>query len=269
MIELQLLGPPTQGWERPPHADRLVARPKLLGLLAYLCAPRPGTFHRRDTVVGMLWPELLQERANGALRNALYLLKQHLGTAGAIIRRGDAAVGIAEDAVRLDTTAFDGAVERGDHDAAIRLYRGEFLQGLHVAGAEAFGHWLDAERRRYRERTVDSMWALVDRHLEAGDAAGTAVLARKAVDLSPGDESTGRRLIATLDGIGDRAGALKAYEDLARDLREEWNAEPAPETVTLMKEIRSRTETLMDSAVGTSKAHLHRARRLLREVLTQ
>jgi DNA-binding SARP family transcriptional activator len=46
-----------------------------------------------------------------------------------------------------------------------------------------------------------------------------AASARRAVDLSEHDEKGIRRLIELLDGAGNRAAALRAYESYAARLR--------------------------------------------------
>jgi DNA-binding SARP family transcriptional activator len=43
-----------------------------------------------------------------------------------------------------------------------------------------------------------------------------------------------------LDRIGDRAGAVKLYEEFAARLRTDLDVEPSPETSALVKAIRSR-----------------------------
>jgi DNA-binding SARP family transcriptional activator len=43
-----------------------------------------------------------------------------------------------------------------------------------------------------------------------------------------------------LDRIGDRAGAIKLYEEFAARLRADLDVEPSPETTALVKTIRSR-----------------------------
>ena len=40
----------------------VLARPKLLGLLAYLAAASPRGFHRRDTLLALLWEDLDEDR---------------------------------------------------------------------------------------------------------------------------------------------------------------------------------------------------------------
>src|SRR5207253_281445 len=53
------------------------------------------------------------------------------------------------------------------------------------------------------------------------------------------------RLLALLDRLGDRAGALSAYEEFARHLGQDFDVEPAAETQALMRAIRGRDETVV------------------------
>src|SRR2546421_9910326 len=67
-------------------------------------------------------------------------------------------------------------------------------------------------------------------------------------DLAPLDEPALRRLMKTLDRLGDRAGALEAYEPLANRLTAELEADPAPETRALAGAVRERVATLSSDA---------------------
>src|SRR2546430_5433144 len=70
---LNLLGP--GGRELTP----VLAQPKRVALLAYLAAATPRRLHRRDSLVALFWPELDQEHARAALRQALHGLRHALG----------------------------------------------------------------------------------------------------------------------------------------------------------------------------------------------
>src|SRR3989442_11170646 len=52
----------------------------------------------------------------------------------------------------------------------------------------------------------------------------------------------------TLDRLGDRAGALEAYETFAKRLTAELEARPAPETRALAGAVRERVATLSSDA---------------------
>ena len=50
------------------------------------------------------------------------------------------------------------------------------------------------------------------------------------------------RVIELLDRLGDRAGAIREYEAFAKRLREDYEAEPAPETTALIVAVRAREQ---------------------------
>jgi serine/threonine protein kinase len=64
------------------------------------------------------------------------------------------------------------------------------------------------------------------------------------VDLSSVDERVVRELLELLDRLGDRAGAIHAYEEFARRLSSDYGAEPAVETKALVERIRARPAAL-------------------------
>jgi hypothetical protein len=59
----------------------------------------------------------------------------------------------------------------------------------------------------------------------------------------PDDESELNRLILFLDELGDRGGALSAFDEFARRLREDYDAAPSPETEALVRRIRNRNDS--------------------------
>jgi DNA-binding SARP family transcriptional activator/TolB-like protein len=216
----------------------VLARPKLLGLLAYLAAASPRGFQRRDTITGLFWGELSQERARGALRQALYHLRQFLGE-GVVVTRGDEEVGLDADRFWSDVAAFEDALERGAGDEALELYRGDLLQGFFLAGAPEFERWLDGRRDELRERARVAAWELAQGAEAAGNAANAARWSRQALRLAPLDEELVRQVIEMLGRLGDRSGAVREYEAFAKRLAEELELEPAAETQRLIEALRA------------------------------
>src|SRR5436190_18789631 len=98
----------------------VLAQPKRVALLAYLAAATPPGLHRRDSLVALFWPELDQEHARTALRQALRVLRAALGP-GAVVSRGDEEVGLDVDRVWCDVAAFDRAVDGGASREALDL----------------------------------------------------------------------------------------------------------------------------------------------------
>jgi DNA-binding SARP family transcriptional activator len=228
----------------------VLVQPKRLGLLVYLTLARPHRFRRRDTLVTLFWPELDEEHARGALRQALRFLRSELG-AGVLLSRGEEEVGVNPEALWCDAIEFEQACQSRDGKRALELYRGDLLAGVYLSETSAeFEHWLDQERERLRQLAAASAWSLVRLAEQVGDLMAAAPWARRAVELSPDDEAGVRRLMRILDRKGDRAGALSAHESFRLRLAADYDAVPAPETQALLESIRSREIKIWESPLS-------------------
>ena len=217
-----------------------LAQPKRLALLAYLAIASPAGFHRRDTMLSLFWPEMDQERARRALRQAVHFLRSTLGS-HVVQTRGGEDIGLASDALWCDVRAFDEALVRGAQAEALELYRGDLLDGFFISDASAdFEEWLEKERVRLRQRAIGAAWSLSDEHAAAGRGAQAGEWARWAAARAPDDERAQRRLMTLLDRQGDRTGALRVYEQLAQRAQAEFDAEPSAESRALVVSIRAR-----------------------------
>ena len=152
MIELFTLGSiDLKEGDRDLH--EALVQPKRFALLAYLAGAQPTGYQRRDRIVALFWPELDQEHARTALRKAVHGLRAVLGE-DAIVGRGTEELALTPGRWWADLTAFDAAFDAGDYAGALRLYRGELLDGFFISGAPEFERWLDAERSRVRRRAA-------------------------------------------------------------------------------------------------------------------
>lgn len=219
----------------------VLGHPKRIALLTYLAAASPQGFQRRDTLLAMFWPELDTERARHALNQALYALRQDLGEA-VVVSRGQEEVGIDEGALWCDVVAFRQAIEAGSWQEALDVYRGELLEGFHLDGSGEFEQWLEQQRRRLREQAAEAAWSVAEIDADEGRRTEAGKAARRAAGYAWDDELTLRRLLGFLDELGDRAGALAAYAAFAERFREDYEAEPSPETVAIVEAIRAREE---------------------------
>ena len=219
----------------------ILRQPKRLALLAYLAIATPAGYHRRDTILALLWPEMDGDRARSALRQAVHFLRRTLG-ADTVQGHGAEDLGIVSDQFWCDARAFDDALARGEAAEALELYGGDLLHGFFVTGASnEFDEWLAHQRASRRQQAIESAWALADRCEAAGSGTDAVRWSRWAAARAPDDERSHRRLIALLDRLGDRTGALRAYEDFVQRARDEFDAEPSAETQALVTAIRART----------------------------
>ena len=224
------------------QTERLLVQPKLVALLAHLALAAtpdaPGRFRRRDHLVGLLWPELDQAHARAALRKAVHALRSALG-AEAVVSRGDEDLALAEGAIWCDAVEFVADLEEGRLVRALELYRGELMPGFHLTGCGEFGRWLDDERAAARERAAAAAWALAVRSQEGSNLTDAGFWARRSIRVRWDDERALRRALVLLATIGDRAGAMRLYDEFARRLRTELEVDPSAETVTLVNALRS------------------------------
>jgi serine/threonine-protein kinase len=218
-------------------SHRLLAQSKAVGLLAYLALAPAGRYQRRDHLVGLLWPELGQQQARAALRKAIFAARSVFGDS-LLDSRGDEEIMFSHDVLWCDVVEFADAADSGRLDRAIKLYRGGLMPGFHLTDCSDFGMWLDAERKSAVERTAAVSWALAQRHEDAREHTMAGSLARASVRHMWSDERVLRRAMLMLQRIGDRAGALRLYEETSRRLRVELDTEPSAETVELAGQIR-------------------------------
>ena len=224
------------------EVDALLRQPKRVALLAYLAMPRPGTWHRRDSLLGTFWPEHDQLRARTALRSALYTLRRHLSD-GAIRTRGDEEVSLDPEIVTTDVAAMMDDFTAARYAEALDRYGGELLPGLHIDGAEGFEKWLGQERIRLNALARKAATHLAEAREKSGDIPGAVEAARRASELDPDDEAAAQRWIALLDRSGDRSQAFAVYEKFRKHVAEEFGTRPSAETIALVDAVRTRRAT--------------------------
>jgi serine/threonine-protein kinase len=229
--ELSLAGNATGG--------AVLRQPKRLALLAYLALATTNGFRRRDQIVGIFWPEQDQMHARTQLRKALHGLRGILGT-DAFVTRGEEEIRLDNDHVSCDAVAFRRHVEAREWSDALKLYRGDLLEGLYPGGVgEEFERWLYEQRSELREMASRAAWECSSQADLGGDGAAAIAFARRAAELAPDDEEGMRRLIAALDRYGDRAGALRAFSVWQARLQKEFGAEPDPVTRKLVRKVQA------------------------------
>jgi DNA-binding SARP family transcriptional activator/DNA-binding beta-propeller fold protein YncE len=113
------------------------------------------------------------------------------------------------------------------------------------------GAWVDEKRREFADVRGRALAALADACLQSGDPAAAAKWAEQTVALAPFRETGYRRLMEAHVAAGNRAEALRVYEDCRRLLAEELGSYPSPETESLY---RSLLETPAARATATADA---------------
>jgi serine/threonine-protein kinase len=220
-------------------ADKLLAQSKAVALLAYLALSPDRRFQRRDTLVGLLWPELDQARARADLRKTVHNIRGLLG-ADVLEARGDDELAIPSSVLWCDAVEFTAAADAGRLAQALELYRGDLMPGFFLRECVEFERWLESERAAAAERFVAASWAMAVTFEGQQNYTQAGRWARLAVRRAWNDERVLRRVLSMLDRIGDRAGAMKLFDEFTTRLSADLGVRPSRETMQLVEQIRAR-----------------------------
>jgi DNA-binding SARP family transcriptional activator len=222
---------------------------KARALLAYLAVETQGA-HRREKLAGLLWPDWPEQAARANLRRALANLRLVIGDHHATppflhISRQTIQFNHASDAW-VDVKAFIGLLEAEAPpeqtirhlEDAVRLYRGDLMEGFSIADSAAFEEWALLNRERLRRLVTEALHRLADCHEQRGDCEHALRHAWRQVELDPWRERAHRQVMRLLAVSGQRSAALAQYDTCRRLLAEELGVEPAAETARLYEQIR-------------------------------
>ncbi|HEX2779158.1 MAG TPA: BTAD domain-containing putative transcriptional regulator [Gemmatimonadaceae bacterium] len=221
------------------EAHALLSQPRRVALLVYLVMAAPRGFHRRDRLLALFWPEQDGTRARNALSQAVHFLRRALG-GDAILSRGDDEIGVDQGRIWCDAIELEAALTAGRLDEALELYRGPFLDGVHIsAAAPELEHWIDAERTRLGRRYAEALERMADARESAGDHVGAALWLRKLVAEDPLAAHPTLRLMRALAAAGDGAGAIRHARVHEAMVREELGAPVHPDVAALTRELQT------------------------------
>jgi len=149
---------------------------------------------------------------------------------------GEAWIDTQEFAAQLDIG--ERCQQNGRHteaarafEAAIRLYRGEYLE------ADRYEEWALVPREHWRELDLEVLVRLAEGYAHLGDLHRAAITCRAAFDLQPSREGVVRQLMTYHHAAGNRAEALRVYNVGRAALKSELDAAPSAETEALRRQV--------------------------------
>jgi predicted ATPase/DNA-binding SARP family transcriptional activator len=256
-LHLAFLGPPQI--VHPVLGDLTLPKRKVLALLAYL-AVESRAAHSRETLLGLLWPEMPDAEARNNLRVTWAMLRERLSddasTSTPLLhstrlelqfnRNGNASLDV-DDFHALVDACHAHAHERRDGcpecqarlARAVDLYRGQFLDGFFLEGCPAFEEWLFVQRERLHVQVMELLDELAQFHENSGRADHAEAHTRHQIELDPIRESAHRRLMRLLERQGRRTAALAQFEICRKVLEQELGTPPEAETVSLYQQIKT------------------------------
>lgn len=215
-------------------------------LFTYLTVTRalPST---RDRLIEALWPSRPPAGADSALSALLSRLRSILGP-DMLSGRGEITLQLSPDAW-VDLEAAEEAVHRAEAAVAQQDWArgwGPSLVAMFTARRGFLPNedlpWADHYRRRLVEIHLASLecYAAVALGVGGSELAPGERSARELVTLAPYRERGHALLMQILAARGNRAEALRVYEQLRQRLRDELGATPAPELRELQEQLLTR-----------------------------
>jgi SARP family transcriptional regulator, regulator of embCAB operon len=235
------------------HGEQLLREADLAGrqgrlALVYLVAERERAVTQSE-LAELLWPDSLPPSWPVALSAVISKLRQKLGSIGLdrdqVIAnafrcyqfRPPAGSWIDVEAAADALHQAEGALQANQPQAAYgpALIATTIARRPFLVGEDA--PWVATRRERLRDVLVRSLDCRVEALMWNGELALAQDQARAAVELEPFRESGYRRLMQVLVKRGDRAEAVRVYQDCKRRLAEELDVAPSDETESLMRAV--------------------------------
>lgn len=232
---------------------------KVQALCAYLAleSHRP---HPRDTIAGLLWPEIAHSAAQNNVRVTLFRLREALdklqpGASNRLFLNTRQNVQLNPAALSVDAVTFQSLLTAGithTHAAlhscneclarlaqAVTLYQDELMAGFGLADAPAFEEWLLLRRETLHQQALAALHSLVLAYEQRGEDPQAHLYASRQLVLDPYREEAHRQLMRILVRRGLYAEALAQFDACRRLLRADLGVEPDVETVALYEQIRT------------------------------
>jgi DNA-binding SARP family transcriptional activator/tetratricopeptide (TPR) repeat protein len=226
----------------------LVSSGRKLVLLSYLALSRRPI--ARDRLATFLWGHRDDERARHSLRDALSVLRQSLGD---MIPRGRESVALSTDApLDVDVLELRAAAHAGDHPSVVTLYRGPFLDGVHISDASEVEDWISQERRSIERLFVTSCAAECRRLADAHDWDACDAVARRWLAADPTDAAAFVSRLRAMSAPNTPAalrGAVAEYQRHVGLLAEEFDETPPAAAQALSLELSDRLARAREPAM--------------------
>jgi DNA-binding SARP family transcriptional activator/predicted ATPase len=252
-LKLLLLGSPRLERDNVPVK---LERRKALTLLAYLAVT--GEPQSREALATLLWPDKDESQAHAYLRVVLFTLKQALGTGQIAISRE--RIALASNSDRLSDFWLDVADFRrllanwathghAPNDVcpiclaplteAVALYRADFMAGFTLPDSPEFDEWQFFQAESLRRDLAAALERLIHGHSAQGELEQAILFARRWVALDPLHEPAQRCLMQLYAQSGQRAAALRQYEESHRLLATQVGGSPEEATTALYEAIKA------------------------------
>ena len=222
-------------------------QPRRVAILALLArADDRGVTRAR--LMSLLWPDVDDDRARRSLTQAIYALRHDIGDEAI---QGVQDLRLDFDRVSTDVRDLTLARSRDALEDAAAAYRGPFLDGFHVQGADEFDRWAETERRVLEAEYMSVVEQLALRAESRGDTAAAVRWWRQLSARDPLNARTTVALMRALAAAGDSSGAIQQARVHELLVEEALDLPPDREVIALAARLRreARRESTQAQAI--------------------
>jgi DNA-binding SARP family transcriptional activator len=204
--------------------------PRVQSLLAYLTL-HGVTPQSRQRLAYLLWPDTSGPQSRTNLRKSIHFLRQVLPCPDVFLIENESGLLWNPSApFSLDVASFEEAAASGSCEKAIALYNGDLLP-------DCYDEWIVIDRERLRQIYLEALERLIQQKEDARAFTEALSFAGRLLQCDPLREEIHRHLIRLHAMNGDRAAALRAYQDCANLLQRELGVDPSPATRQVYKRL--------------------------------
>lgn len=204
--------------------------PFVAGLVGYLAAHKNRAV-ARDELLFLLWPDedpsVARNRLNQLLFAARPILEPNLPK-GSVLATDRLTVGLK--GIRTDVEEFERLRSENDLEAALTLYKGEFLADSHL-------EWAYAKRQEWNDEIVALCRELIAGYKADKQYDAAIRAAHRALKLDALQEDLHREAIELYLAAGNSTGAARQYRELERVLQRDLGVTPSAASQALSQKI--------------------------------
>lgn len=188
----------------------------------------------KDVLADMIWGEKYDTgKMKANLRNALYIIRKLFGRDFLLEGKNDVLEINPQWELRLDLAEIDSP----DFLSAGQ-YPGDFLSGFYLKDNELFNEWIDLRRQKMKSLLIGRLHKLIADQDTAKDPERRKRLCLLLTRLDEFDELAYRTLIQLFRQQGDYSNALQVYHRLEKLLADELFIQPSDDLNDLARELR-------------------------------
>jgi ATP/maltotriose-dependent transcriptional regulator MalT/DNA-binding SARP family transcriptional activator len=193
---------------------------------------------RKEEIIVALWGDLSASKGNSNFHSTAYRLRKALYPECLIHESGvyrlalevQYSYDVAEFLELLAEAKANPKNQEESYRKAIALYKGDFL-------VDIYADWAAETREQLCDEYLHALTALSAHYAQKGDYEESIALAKKALAHDGFQEAVYRQLMQYYALAGNRAAAVKCYQECSQLFKSEFNAEPTLETMALYQQI--------------------------------